>query len=164
LIHVLYFVVIWGFREENMLKIFSYLAFQAFLVISFTSSVFAQANSKPIVLSDNDSGLCEYTAVTIDVFVQKTDVDDNIIIVSYEGKNESREDVALQRLLDVENYIANYYLKTPYARSAEKIIGALGKNKTEKGRLDFYVKGKLTLTILFRDNREVLLSPCVRDK
>lgn len=122
--------------------------------------VFSQTDLQPRVIEAMST--CERAAASFDVFAYHTAADKNIIIISYLGKNDSRKNIAATRLLKSKIYLTDK--KGPgYFRSQEKIITAIGIDKSENGKLDFYIDGKLEMTMFFRKNTDFRLLPCYED-
>jgi hypothetical protein len=131
------------------------------LLLIFTNIVgFPQTDSKTKVIEAIKTANCEFAAMTVDGFAYNTDADKIIIIISYKGKKESKKDIASRRLYNAKTYFTEYYKGTSMLRSPEKVITAIGTDETEEGKLNFYVDGKLILTMFFLNNTDLNLSPC----
>lgn len=122
--------------------------------------VFSQDNTKPVIVKSNESISCEFTSFEFDSFAQNTRSDKTIIIISYKGAKETRNEIELRRLHNAKLYFTEYYKRTPWFRSSEKIITGVATEKTNEGKLDFYVDGKVELSIVFKNNWDLNLSPC----
>lgn len=133
------------------------------LILFFKVISFSQEKSKSdeiLVVNPRNSSNCEYVSTILDGFTQSIDTSKNIIIISYKGKKESKKDIERSRLEKAKIHLTDYYKATPYFRSSDKVITSIGTEKTEQGKLDFYLDGKLVLSLLFIDNRPLNLSPC----
>ena len=134
------------------------------LLISLLIKVcFSQTNLQVSVIEANRTLNCEYVSAIFDSFVNSFSTDKTIIVISYLGKNESEKEIATKRLHNAEKYLTEYYKGSRLLRSPDKVISAIGVDKTEEGKLDFYVEGKLRLTILFLKNRNFRIPPCYVD-
>jgi hypothetical protein len=133
------------------------------IVMFLALSGFSQIKSDVEIIEAIGAANCEFVAANFDSFAQGTKTDKNIIIVSYKGKNETKLSVEKKRLEKAKEYLTDYYKETPYFRSVDKVITAVGLNAIEKGKLDFYVDGQLQLTITFLKNQNLFLSPCYSD-
>lgn len=120
----------------------------------------SQTLNGPTIIDATKSLNCELTAAFFDEFVQSTPAEKNIIIVAYRGKLETKDDIVLRRLHNVRTYILEYYKNTKFSRSSERLISTSSLSRSPEGKIDFYVDGSLKLSILFRQNRDLQLSPC----
>lgn len=131
------------------------------LVIIIPKVGFSQTTNS--VIASDITTSCELLSALFDSFIQGTATDKTIIIISYKGKNESKNNISERRLHNAKTHFTEFYKNSSYSRSADKIITAYGTNNPKEGKLEFYVEGQLMLVMLFRNNRDLNLSPCVTD-
>ncbi len=92
---------------------------------------FSQVNSDHQIVEANRSINCEYTSAIFDSFTQGNAVNKKIIIISYLGKKDRKEEIAKKRLRAAKKYLTEYYKGTPFGRKPEKIITATANDKTK---------------------------------
>ncbi len=112
------------------------------------------------IIDSNRTSNCEYAAAIVDSFLSGIDSGKDIIVVSYKGKTESKENVAMSRAKYIKAYFSNYHKGTPLYRPADRVVAALGLEEKKEGEVRIYVDGKPRLILFFKDNRALRLSPC----
>lgn len=132
------------------------------LFMSAVALVVAGQNKELTLVESRGGANCEAVAATLDSFVQGLKSEESIVIISYKGSRESRKGLELQRLRTARNYLTEYFKDTAYRRSIDKVVTAVADETADQGRVDFYVKGAISLRITFFNGSFLALSPCVR--
>lgn len=138
---------------------FTFVVLLGFFIMSNALGVRAQ---KAVV--DSTRALnCEYSAAMVDSVFSGNDSGNDVIIVAYKGKTESKKNIAMYRALYLKKYVSNY-LKGSLHRPANRIITALGLYEPKEGELRIYIDGKPELIFHFMDNKNLRLSPCAEGR
>lgn len=140
-----------------LVKLRFYVCILLFLFLCMT--VYSQKVHVNVIDSDRSSN-CEFTAAIVDSFIQGVAPDDAIMIIGYRGQNESRSNIVFRRLYNAKIYFTEYHKTTTFAHLPEKIVLATGLGRAKEGSLIFYVNGETGLTIYFRKDHDLILSPC----
>ena len=106
------------------------------------------------------SGNCEYVAAIVDSFVGTVDNNQTLLIVATKGKGESKSGLSDRRARTLQKYLTVYHQGTGLSLPGRSVLASVSIDYSDTGRIDTFVDGKLSLTIEFRNNRELRLSPC----
>lgn len=120
---------------------------------------YAQSSKGPIIIEPNESVSCPFSSATIDALFQNIDKEDNLVVISFSRKGESRA-LALQRLTAVRKFLVGY---SKY-RTADSMIEAIGTKPSLVGKVDFFLNGVLRLSIRFRLRHNLRLQPCYQSR
>lgn len=104
---------------------------------------------------------CEEVAAIFDSFLGGIKSSDRVILLSYRGKKDTRLKIEEQRIEKAYTYMVEHFPDSKNVGSHKfETISAIGRGRTEYGRLDFYVRGVLQLRINFQKNMPLAISPC----
>jgi len=107
--------------------------------------------------------LCALNSAYLDETFLKYDLTERVMIISSLGRKERDKSLATKRGEVARKYFVNGFTDDR-RRVADKVIVANSVDKAEKGRLDFYIKGELVFTFVFRRNQTFTLRPsCYSD-
>lgn len=118
------------------------------VIIVFATGVGSSAQSTK-KSQDEIISNCEDAQRTVST-INNLKVNDNLIIISRLGKNETKKLIGRQRLEDVKSY-----LERAWKRDPQTIILAEGEKSTGLGRLDFYVVGMLAESLFLPKNKTI---------
>jgi hypothetical protein len=116
---------------------------------------FAQERAYPVIES-RGGATCESVSAELDSFLQHAKPSKGLIAVSFQGKLENRPGVGLQRL----RMVAKHVRRLPVQGGIATIF-AVADDKSERGRVDFFLDGEIAFQIVFTRDSYLALSPCV---
>lgn len=117
----------------------------------------------PVKLADFDNRApehCESRTAAMDGITQKTPLDEIIIVIARQGKQETKANLNWRRLQNVHAYWTRA-IAPEARRKTETIILAEGERVAGYGRLEFYVAGKLVWVMNIPRNADIDFGDCI---
>lgn len=99
----------------------------------------------------------EYNSLLMDAIINETrETGSLIIIISRLGTGDTRANLHRRRLHNAVTRLVEY--ATPMLR--DKVVTAIGERVTGKGKVEFYVNGRLFYVALFKPNADFRMDCC----
>jgi hypothetical protein len=105
-----------------------------------------------------DTHKCESSVREVGALNEHSERNEFILIISHLGENET-ESFGKRRLDNAKTFLTKGFVSIN--RAPESVIIAQGERVSQKGYLDFFVKGILELRVFFPKNRDFFLGTCV---
>jgi hypothetical protein len=103
----------------------------------------------------------EYTSLKLNEIIREVhETGTIVIIISQLGAGDSRANLHHRRL---HNAVARLVGDSPYRIPREKVVTAIGDRVKGKGRVEFYVNGRLVYIVIFKPNEDFRVDCCDED-
>jgi len=124
-------------------------------------SAYAQTNV--LQISESESMNCEVMYAHFAGFVASLSDSDQLIIVSYKGRNEALSQIADERLYNAYIVLKKLVEVGPVPKKGINILPVSSPQVADKGKIEIYVNGKTKMLINFIKNRHLRVGPCVTE-
>lgn len=109
--------------------------------------------------ADRPPGYCWYNQMALDQVSQHIPRDLTLIVIARLGAKERRADMNKRRLHNIREYLTRT-VPEEYRRSPETIIVAEGERTEGRGRIEFYIQGRLIDVLIPYNHHDLLVSGC----
>lgn len=114
-------------------------------------------------IREGESSSCEIIYAHFSGFASTLDDGDELIVVSYKGRNETLADIADERLYNAYTVINKLIGLGRKATNGIRILPVSAPQFAELGKVEIYVNGKKRMSIDFLKNRRLRVGPCVTE-
>jgi hypothetical protein len=158
------FAAIWDFKVKEMERVSKPISLILLTLFLTARAAFCQLHTdetvpKPVLELSRTT--CFENASQLGDLNSRVNIESVIIIISHSGINE-RPDIGARRLNNASISLSS--LRDPVrGRPLSRIITAEGKKSVADGYLDFFVLGLLELRNHLPKDRDLWVSPCVKE-